>query len=196
MIPFYVCSVSQPILSATRLTEQGFRIHLREQPTITHPNGFEAKLRAKEGTYFLPVNNTGTPPNYKLDVHDTQHDIWTYNSQGYLVRLHKAKRRATYMPDQQCPVPMDKLEDYRRTIAHKHDDTTEDFEEKLHSLEYKQQKRMLNTAWKGETWFKAKKNARPPRPPTTTPSKALPAPSQQQQEQLQQKRRYTEKKPQ
>ena len=68
----------------------------------THPNGFEAKLRAKEGTYFLPVNNTGTPPNYKLDVHETQqgikatispitltpggtqsvthqHDIWTYN---------------------------------------------------------------------------------------------------------------------
>ena len=221
VIPFYVCSVSQPILSVTRLAEQGFTIHLSEHPTITHPNGFEAKLRTKEGTYFLPVNNTGTPPNYKLDVHETQqgikatispitltpggaqwvthqHDIWTYNSQGYLVRLHKAKRRATYMPDQQCPVPMDKLEDYRRTIAHKHDGTTEDFEEKLHSLEHTQQKRMLNTAWKGETWFKVKQNARPPKPPITTPAttgKALPAHNQQQQESLQQKRRYTEKKP-
>ena len=49
---------------------------------------------------------------------------------------------------------MDKLEDDRRTIAHKHDGTTEDFEEKLHSPEHSQQKRMLNTAWKGETWFK------------------------------------------
>ena len=221
VIPFYVCSVSQPILSVTRLAEQGFTIHLSEHPTITHPNGFEAKLRTKEGTYFLPVNNTGTPPNYKLDVHETQqgikatispitltpggaqwvthqHDIWTYNSQGYLVRLHKAKRRATYMPDQQCPVPMDKLEDYRRTIAHKHDGTTEDFEEKLHSLEHSQQKRMLNAAWKGETWFKVKQNARPPKPPITTPAttgKALPAHNQQQQESLQQKRRYTEKKP-
>ena len=75
VIPFYVCSVSQPILSVTRLTEQGFTVHLSEQPTITHPNGFEAKLRAKEGTYFLPVNSTGTPPNYKLDVHDTQQGI-------------------------------------------------------------------------------------------------------------------------
>jgi hypothetical protein len=169
----------------------------------------------KEHTSYLPVNNTGTPPNYKLDVHDTQQGIkatispipspWekkehngTYSSQGHLVRLHKAKRRATYMPDQQCPVPMDKLEDYRRTIAHKHDGTTEDFEEKLHSLEHNQQKRMLNTAWKGETWFKAKKNARPPKPPIatpTTPNKALPAPNQQQQEQAQQKRRYTQKKP-
>ena len=59
VIPFCVCSVSQPILSVTRLTEQGFTIHLSEQPTITHPNGFEARLRAKEGTYFLPVSNTG-----------------------------------------------------------------------------------------------------------------------------------------
>jgi hypothetical protein len=74
-IPFYVCSVSQPILSETRLTEQGFTIHLGEQPTITHPNRFEAKLRAKEGTYFLPVNNTKTLPNYKLDVHNTQQGI-------------------------------------------------------------------------------------------------------------------------
>ena len=53
---------------------------------------------------------------------------------------------------------------------------------------------MLNTAWKGETWFKVKKDARPPRPSITTPSKALPAPSQQQ-EQPQQRRRYTGKKP-
>ena len=101
------------------------------------------------------------------------------------------------MPDQQCPVPMDKPEDYRRTIAHKHDGTTEDFEEKLHSLDHSQQKRMLNTAWKGETWFKVKKDSRPPRPPITTwsTSKALPAPSQQQKEQPQQRRRYTGKKP-
>ena len=75
VIPFNVCSVSQPILSVTRLTEKGFRIHFSEQPTITHPNGFEAKLRAKERTFFPPVKNTGTPSNYKLDVHDTQQGI-------------------------------------------------------------------------------------------------------------------------
>ena len=104
-----------------------------------------------------------------------------------MVRLHKAKRRATYMPDQQCPVPMDKLEGYRKKA-----------EEKLHSLEHSQQKRMLNTSWKGETWFKVKKNVRPPKPPIATPTapnKAVPAPNQQQQEQAQQKRRYTQKKP-
>ena len=113
------------------------------------------------------------------------------------MRLHKAKRRATYMPDQQCPVPMDKLEEYRRIIARKHDGTTEDFEEKLHSLEHSQQKRMLHTAWKGEMWFKVKKNARhQSRIPTQTPSsQARPAPDQQQPEQGQERRRYTQKKP-
>ena len=49
------------------------------------------------------------------------------------MRIHRAKRRATYMPDKTCPVPMDKLEDYRRTIAHKLDGTHEDFEETLHT---------------------------------------------------------------
>ena len=168
VIPFYVCSVTQPILSVTRLAEQGFTVQLSEQPTVSHPNGFGAKLNIREGTYFLPVKTTGVPDNYKLDVHETQegikatispitltpagaqwvthqHDIWTYNSQGYLVRVHKTKRRATYMPDQTCPVPTNKLEDYRRTIAHKDTGTTEDFEEALHNLDHSQRKKMLDT---------------------------------------------------
>ena len=32
VIPFYVCDVAQPILSATGLAEQGFEIVLSEQP--------------------------------------------------------------------------------------------------------------------------------------------------------------------
>ena len=62
-------------------------------------------------------------------------DIWICNSQGFLVRLHKRQRQATYIPDKHCPVPMDKLEDYRRTAAQRRDGTTEDFEEQLHSLQ-------------------------------------------------------------
>jgi hypothetical protein len=93
---------------------------------------------------------------------------------------------------------MDKLEDYRRTIAHKHDGTTEDLVEQLHSLDHSKQKRKLNTAWKGETWFKVKPNIRPPKPPIAsqdTTSRAQTASNQQQQSPALQKRRYTEKKP-
>ena len=193
VIPFYVCAVTQPILSVTRLAEQGFSVQLSEKPTISHTNGFQSRLNIKEGTYYLPVKTTGVPDNYKLDVHETQegiratispitqtpqgaqwvthqHDIWTYNSQGYLVRIHKAKRKATYMPDKTCPVPMDKLEDYRRTIAHKLDGTQEDFEETLHTLNHEQQRRHLNAPWKGETWFKVKAGAKPPMPAVSTPA--------------------------
>ena len=49
------------------------------------------------------------------------------------------------MPDQTCPVPTNKLEDYRRTIAHKDTGTTEDFEEALHNLDHSQRKKMLDT---------------------------------------------------
>ena len=218
VIPFYVCEVSQPILSVTRLAEQGFTIHLSEQPTITHPNGFTAKLNTKEGTYFLPVNTTGLPSNYRLDVHDTpdgikamispitvtptgaqwvthQHGIWTYNSQGFLVRIHKARRKATFMPDKGCPVPMDKLENYRRTIANKEDGTKEDFEETLHTLEPDKQKRLLNSTWKGETWFKVKQGVRPPRPPVTTPPASANKQPLQGEGQQVTKRRYSQKKP-
>ena len=70
--------------------------------------------------------------------------------------------------------------------------------EELHNLDHSKQKRKLDIAWKGETWFKVKKDARPPQPSIATQdtsSRALPASHQQQQEQLQQKKRYTRKKP-
>ena len=36
VVPFYVCDVTQPIMSVTRLAEQGFTTQLNETPTITH----------------------------------------------------------------------------------------------------------------------------------------------------------------
>ena len=104
------------------------------------------------------------------------------------------------MPDQTCPVPTNKLEDYRRKIAHKDTGTTEDFEEAPHNLDHSQQKKMLDTAWKGETWFKVKANAKPPRPVITTPAtttKHQPEASQQTPQAVTQQpaRRHTGKQP-
>ena len=106
------------------------------------------------------------------------------------------------MPDNTCPVPMDKLEDYRRTIAHKLDGTHEDFEETLHTLEHQHQKRLLNNAWKGETWFKVKADARPPKPTISAPASGKklavadkPATAQAGQPTQQLLRRYTGKQP-
>ncbi len=188
VIPFYVCDVAQPILSATRLAEQGFEIVLSEQPAIKHPDGFELTLKPQNGLYYLTMKTTGTPINARLDISETEQeikamispvtmtptgatwvthnkDIWIYNSQGFLVRLHKRQRQATYIPDKQCPAPIDKLEDYRRTIEQRIDGTTEDFEEQLHILLPTQARRTLDgQPWTRETWFKVRPDFKPPKP--------------------------------
>ena len=61
VIPFYVCDVHAPILSVTRLTEQGFNIQLNETPTITHKHGFETQLVQKDGFYFMRAEMTELP---------------------------------------------------------------------------------------------------------------------------------------
>ena len=58
VIPFYVCDVHAPLLSVTRLTEQGFNIQLNETPTITHKHGFETQLAQKDGLYFMRAEMT------------------------------------------------------------------------------------------------------------------------------------------
>ena len=81
------------------------------------------------------------------------------------MRLHKRQRQATYVPDKQCPDPVDKLEDYRRTIAQRGDGTTEDFDGQLHSLKPPQLRRTLGgQPWTRETWFKVKPDFKPPKP--------------------------------
>ena len=75
VIPFYVCDVSQPILSVTRLASQGFNIQLSDHPTITNTNGFDATLKQQQGLYFLTVNIRPMPNNMKLDICETSHGI-------------------------------------------------------------------------------------------------------------------------
>ena len=173
-----------------------FNITLREHPTITNNNGFEAALKKKDGLYFLPVKTT-TPRTERLDVHQTSEGIkatispvtltpegaqwvthnnhtWVYNNQGYLARLHQRQRRALYTPDQQCPVPEDKLENHRRTIAHKADGATEDFVGQYKDLGKQLKRRLLpGPTWSGETWFRVKQDVKPPPPslPKMTPKK-------------------------
>ena len=221
VIPFYVCDVAQPILSATRLAEQGFEITLSEQPTIKHTDGFEPALKQQHGLYYLTVKTAGTPVNTRLDIAETEqgikatispvtmtstgakwvthnNDVWIYNSQGFLVRLHKRQRQTTYVPDKQCPVPMDKLEDYRRTIAQRRDGTTEDFEEQLHSLQPTQARRTLDgQPWTGETWFKVKPDFKPPKPTIArpTPTRTDPQESKDIQQSTAPATRHTYKKP-
>ena len=58
VIPFYVCDIKQPILSVTRLIEQGFQIVLDDNPRIHHDKGF---ITRSHGLLFLQAEIT-TPP--------------------------------------------------------------------------------------------------------------------------------------
>ena len=148
VVPFYVCDVTQLIMSVTRLAEQGFTTQLNETPTITHTKGFNSALKQREGLYFLPVVLVTLPINMRLEVNQTaegttaqiapvtltptgmevlrnKNDLWTFNSQGFLVRVHRTTRKALFMPDSRCPVPTERLENYRRIFIRRPNNNTE-----------------------------------------------------------------------
>ena len=171
VVPFYVCDVTQPIMSVTRLAEQGFNTQLNETPAITHTKGFNSALKQRKGLYFLPVVLITLPANLRLEVNQTaegttakispvtltpagmeilrnKNDLWTFNSQGFFVRVHRTTRKALFMPDSRCPVPTERLENYRRTIIQRPNNNTEVIEEAYQDLDKKQQKRIIQ----GNNW--------------------------------------------
>ncbi len=65
VIPFYVCDVHQPIVSVSRLEEQGFKLTFHEeQCRITHPKGFSTTLIKQQSLYFLRATVVPIPPNH------------------------------------------------------------------------------------------------------------------------------------
>ena len=208
VVPFYVCDVTQPIMSVTRLAEQGFNTQFNETPTITHTKEFNSTLKQREGLYFLPIVLITLPANLRLESNQTaegttariapvtltpagmevlrnKNDLWTFNSQGFLVRVHRTTRKALFMPDTRCPIPTEKLENYRRTIIQRPNNNTEVIEEAYQDLDKKQQKRTIQgNNWTGETWFQVKRGTVlpgniPPPSPTLPPAKEPATPSQQ-----------------
>ena len=115
VIPFYVCDVHDPILSVTRLAEQGFDIRFNDAPTMRHNKGFDAKLVQENNLYYLPATIMTLDHNQHLQVQQTtgglvaviapttwtktgprqflggNSDYWAYNNEGYLVRYHGNK---------------------------------------------------------------------------------------------------------
>ena len=153
VVPFYVCVVKQPIMSVTRLTEQGFDIRFKNTPTMSHSRGFQSNLVRRAELFYLPVKLVNIPSNSKLDICKTEtresasitpvtltptgmevlrnrNDTWTFNTQGFLVTTHRTTRNALFVPDSRCPIPTGRLENYRRTIVYRQNGNNEDFEDK------------------------------------------------------------------
>ena len=166
VIPFYVCDVRQPILSVTRLVEQGFQLTLDDNPRLQHTKGFSSTLENRDGLFFLQAEITTLPKGTKLQIHSTEQgqigmiaptttltpqgpadtgyagDYWQFNAQG--------EPSIT-----QCPVPAEQLEDYRRTTVRPKDGTTNTFEDKYQTME--EPNKAQQQIWKGETACRIKK---------------------------------------
>jgi hypothetical protein len=56
VIPFYVRDIHDPILSATRRTEQGFDIKFNDNPTMSHNKGFNVPLVQQHNLYYLQAS--------------------------------------------------------------------------------------------------------------------------------------------
>ena len=96
-----------------------------------------------EGTTAKTAPVTLTPTG--MEALRNKNDLWTFNSQGLLVRVHGTTRKALFMPDSRCPVPTERLENYRRTLIRRPNNNTEVTEEAYQILDKKQQKRYKET---------------------------------------------------
>ena len=91
VIPFYVCEVKQPILSVTRLVEQGFQLTLDDNPRLQHIKGFNSTLENREWPVLPTSRNHNTcqkeqsyrytTQTARTDWHDsTDHNAYTTRS--------------------------------------------------------------------------------------------------------------------
>ena len=180
VIPFYVCDVHDPILSVTRLAEQGFDIRFNDVPTMTHNKGFNVQLVQRNNLYYLPATIIHLTKDMQLQIQNTdsgmiamiapttmttqgyeqvlggRNDYWAYNNEGYLVRFHRTMRKSLFIPKaNNCPVPLEQLDNFRRTLIRRRDGNVEDITEAYKDLPFKIQKREVNgQQWQGESWFR------------------------------------------
>ena len=205
VIPFYVCDIHDPILSVTRLAEQGFDIRFNDTPTMSHNKGFDVSLVQQHNLYYLPATIVNLEQHQQLQLRQTpegmiamiapttltqagpqqvlggNNDYWNYNSEGYLVRYHRNKRKALFVPGNNCPVSLGRLSNYRRTIVRRPNGHNEDFVEQYNDLGKNAQKRILQgDAWTGETWFKVTGQPAATQPSAAQPRTPVPQPQPQQ----------------
>ena len=205
VIPFYVCDIHDPILSVTRLAEQGFDIRFNDTPTMSHNKGFDVSLVQQHNLYYLPATIVNLEQHQQLQLRQTpegmiamialttltqagpqqvlggNNDYWNYNSEGYLVRYHRNKRKALFVPGNNCPVSLGRLSNYRRTIVRRPNGHNEDFVEQYNDLGKNAQKRILQgDAWTGETWFKVTGQPAATQPSAAQPRTPVPQPQLQQ----------------
>ena len=80
---------------------------------VSIPGNMRLEVNETDTAYITPVTITPTG----MEMVRNRNDTWAFNSQGFL-RTHRTTRKAFFVPDSRCPIPTDRLENYRRTTVH------------------------------------------------------------------------------
>ena len=148
---FYVCDVHDPILSVTRLAEQGLDNRFNDVPTMTHSKGCNVQLVQRNNLYYLPAAIVHLTKDMQLQIQNAdsgmiaviapttmttqgyeqvlggRNDYWAYNNEGYLVRSHRTMRKSLFIPKaNHWLVPLEQLDNFRRILIRRRDGNVED----------------------------------------------------------------------
>ena len=100
-----------------------------------------------------------TPTGPRVQQGGNNNDYWKYNEQGYLVRVHTRDKKAMFIPDHgkqsTCPAPLDRFDNYRRTVIHREQQKPVVLEDQYETLTKEQRNREpTGGLWQGETWLR------------------------------------------
>ena len=109
------------------------------------------------GMIAMIAPTTRTTQGYE-QVLGGRNDYWAYNNEGYLVGFHRTIRKSLFIPKaNNCPVPLEQLDNFRTTLIRRRDGNVEDITEAYKDLPFKIQKREISgQQWQGESWFRVK----------------------------------------
>ena len=86
-------------------------------------------------------------------------DLWMFNNEGFLVRIHKRLRKALFTPDNTgCPVPTEHLDNLRRTSVKRADGQHQDITDAYKNLASRTQIPSRNSLDR-ETWFRVNRGS-------------------------------------
>ena len=85
-------------------------------------------------------------------------DTWRTERSGHVVKEHRLPRKAKFVPiGGDCPVGVDRLDNYRKTVVHRNGVTHEVLVDSLWELSERDQHAIASDVpWTGETWFRVK----------------------------------------
>ena len=111
------------------------------------------------GAAYRGLEASKVPPcRSELTAKSELQDTWRAERSGHVVKEHRLPRKAKFVPTgDDCPVGVDRLDNYRKTVVHRNGVNHEVLVDSLWELSERDQHAIASDVpWTGETWFQVK----------------------------------------